>query len=154
MMFAELLRYLTVGIANTTVSLAVILFVKDVLKAETVPANASGYVVGFIVSFALNKRWTFRFRGRNLACIIRFSLTFCVSYLANLAVVLTLAGATGSDVFWWQLAGAVVYSGLFYLGCRVYVFPKAPHLGPSKRYPALANTSNHKNCPEEDVTRS
>jgi len=121
-LLASFIRFLVVGAVNTSASLVVILFAKEALKANTAGANAVGYVVGLMVSFALNGSWTFRFRSAGPGCLLRFFVAFGVSYLANLAVVFSLSKATECDSFWWQVAGAVVYSGLFYCGCRWYVF--------------------------------
>ena len=118
------LRFILVGVANTLVGLGVIWCVKELLWRGNVVSNISGYVVGVTVSFILNKRWTFSFRGDSGAALIRFLTVVIISYVANLLTVLALVRVSGRDSFWFQVCGAVAYSSLFYLGCRWYAFPQ------------------------------
>jgi len=121
----SLARFLLVGIANTCVGLSVIWSAKEVLGASDAESNLAGYVVGLIVSFFLNKRWSFSFSGDAGAALLRFLLVFAAAYAANLLLVLTAIAVSGSHSFWLQLLGMPVYLGFFYLGCRWYAFPVA-----------------------------
>jgi putative flippase GtrA len=122
---ASLVRFLIVGLANTCVGLGVIWCAKDLAGVSDAKSNVVGYVVGVTVSFLLNKRWTFSFRGHAGASFLRFLLVFAVSYAANLGTVLGLIDVTGQDSFWCQVCGVVPYSTIFYLGCRWYAFAGA-----------------------------
>jgi putative flippase GtrA len=122
---ATLVKFLLVGVANTGVGLSVIWIVKEILGASDAVSNMTGYVVGVTVSFLLNKRWTFGFRGDGGASLLRFLLVFGISYAANLGTVLTLIKMSGHDSFWCQVCGTIPYSALFYVGCRWYAFQTA-----------------------------
>lgn len=65
-------RFLSVGVANTVVGLLVIYAAKFFLRLGDVPANALGYAVGLLLSFALNSRWTFGYRGTYLPALAKF----------------------------------------------------------------------------------
>jgi putative flippase GtrA len=128
----SLLRFLIVGMANTLVGLSVIWIAKEMVGVGDALANISGYVVGVTVSFVLNKRWSFSFRGDRGASLLRFLLVFAMAYSANLVSVLGAIALTGRDSFWFQVCGVLPYTTLFYLGCRFYAFPnslaKSPQL--------------------------
>jgi putative flippase GtrA len=120
---ASLVKFLIVGVANTLVGLNTIWITKELMGFGQIGANITGYIVGITVSFFLNKRWTFSFRGEGATSLLRFLLVFAVSYSANLTTVLGLTEITGRDSFWWQVCGNAPYSALFYVGCRWYAFP-------------------------------
>jgi putative flippase GtrA len=124
-LFNSLIRFLLVGAVNTIVGLAVIWFSHNILGASNITANVLGYAVGVCVSFVLNKRWTFRFRGAGLTALARFMVVFGSAYVANLVTVLILIRATGLDPFLCQVLGVIPYSTLFYAGSRWYAFPVA-----------------------------
>jgi putative flippase GtrA len=117
------IKFLLVGVANTAVGLAVIWSAKLFFGADDVAANGAGYAIGLTMSFLLNKRWTFSFRGDGRAALLRFAVVFGVAYSANLCTVVVLIKLTGLDPFWCQALGIIPYSSLFYLGSRRYAFP-------------------------------
>jgi putative flippase GtrA len=122
MIVASVIKFFVVGVANTVTGLAVIWCARYVLGCGDALANISGYLAGILLSFCLNRRWTFSFSGNSGAALLRFLLVFALSYAANLASVLSLIALTGSHSFWFQVYGAVPYSVILFLGCRWYVF--------------------------------
>jgi putative flippase GtrA len=120
---SSITRFLLVGISNTTIGLICIWATTRLLGADSITANLLGYAVGISVSFTLNRRWTFSFRGNGCSALLRFLLVFGFAYLANLLTVLGLIGLSGRDSFWFQIYGAAPYSVLLFLGCRWYAFP-------------------------------
>lgn len=121
----SLTKFLSVGVLNTLLSIAVIFGLKYFFNTGDVVANAIGYIVGLSCSFVLNKRWTFKHSDRALSAIPKFLLVFAISYLFNIVAVLLLI-KFGSNTYFAHLAGIPIYSILFYLGSRHYVFVK-PH---------------------------
>lgn len=120
---SSLVRFLVVGVANTLVGLSVIWIAKEIMGASDAIANVSGYAVGVTVSFVLNKRWSFAFRGDGARALLRFALVFLVAYIANLVTVFAAIALSGGDSFWCQLCGVLPYTTVFYLGCRWFAFP-------------------------------
>jgi len=119
------MRFILVGLVNTLLGLLLIWGAKIVLGASDLVANIAGYAIGVTVSFMLNKRWTFGFRGNRIASLVRFLIVFAVSYAANIVTVLGMISATTINPFWCQAFGVAPYSILLYIGCRCYVFPEA-----------------------------
>lgn len=116
------LRFGVVGVANTLTGLLVIYAAKWLGGLGDVPANLLGYTVGVLLSFTLNSRWSFGYRGRILPAFVRFLAVLGVAYLANLAVVLACLRALRLDSYLAQAAGVVPYTVLFYLGSRLLAF--------------------------------
>jgi len=115
-------RFALVGVFNTVVGLSFIFAAKALLGWGDLAANAGGYAVGLVASFALNRTWTFRDRGRISPALLRFLAAFLLAYLANLATVFALRDLAHVDSYVAQAAGVVPYTILFFLASRAFVF--------------------------------
>src|SRR3974390_913761 len=73
-------RFGLVGISNTVVGFVVIYLCLRVLSFGDLAANATGYAVGFLWSFGLNRAWTFRHRGAPVRSMPRFALVCAAAY--------------------------------------------------------------------------
>lgn len=121
----SVVKFVSVGILNSLLSIAVIFSLKYFVHTSDLLANAIGYIVGLSCSFVLNKRWTFNHSDQLLTTLPKFLLVFAVSYFFNIVTVLSLI-KFGSNAYFAHLAGFPIYSILFYIGSRHYVFVK-PH---------------------------
>jgi len=115
-------KFIFVGALNTAVGLTFIFAAKALLGWGDLAANASGYGVGLVTSFILNRQWTFRDRGRVSPALLRFLGAFALAYLANLATVFALRDLAKIDSYVAQAAGVVPYTVLFFLASRAFVF--------------------------------
>jgi len=116
----QLVRFLIVGALNSAIGLAIIWFAMAA-GVTNAAANAIGYAVGVIVSFALNRRFTFAHRGDWRPALLRWLAVFAVAWPANLIVML-LAVRAGVEPHLAQLAGVATYTVLSYLGARRFAF--------------------------------
>lgn len=119
-----LVRFSLVGVVNCTIGLLVI-YSAMLLGAGNAAANALGYGVGILVSFALNRQWTFGARGGVGEAFFRYLLVVAVAYFANLGSVLFLIDSLGVNGYIAQACGVPVYTLAVYAGCRFFVFPRA-----------------------------
>ena len=119
-------RYGLVGIANTLFGLAVIYTLKWFGLGDIL-ANAFGYACGLLLSFKLNSRWTFGFRGREGRAFVKFILVVGISYLTNLLTVMVGIHTFGINGYLAQALGVVPYTVLSYLGSRYFVFRCVKH---------------------------
>lgn len=119
----ELLRFAFVGALNTTASLSVIFFLMAI-KVNLFVANMVGYMVGLVISFTLNRRWTFRSTEQVGPRLVgRFILAVSAAYCSNvLAVLLCVRG--GVSPYMSQIIGMPIYTICFYLLSRFLVFRK------------------------------
>lgn len=118
----QFLKYLLVGIINTSVTLAVIWLCRSLLGMDEYLSNAVGYVAGLINSFAWNKKWVFQSNGRYIPQFCRFLIGFAVCYGLQFATVWGLIESVFSDNMVWNLVGITVsgYGISTIIGMMVY----------------------------------
>lgn len=123
----QAVRFGSVGLVNTAVGLSLI-WLAMWFGAGPLLANALGYVAGLVVSFNLNRFWTFagpdKFDtlGDTLAKARRFGGAFAVAWCLNAAVVWTGVQITDISPYLLQIAGMVTYTICFFVLCRIWVF--------------------------------
>lgn len=125
-MSVQFIRFLIVGCVNTFACFAVIFGVKILFGLGDIVANVLGYVVGLVVSFLLNRRWTFQHDGPVMPVVVRFVCVFAIAYVTNLGTVLTLIEWGGVNSYMAQAYGGIVYTATFFFLSRVYAFRSAP----------------------------
>ena len=131
-------RFVIVGVINTLTGLSVIFLLKWALAVPDVAANLAGYGLGLIVSYFLNARWTFSFRGPLRAGSWRFILTIVVAYLTNLATVSAALYWFSINSYVSQAAGVAPYALVTYFLSKHFVFADrfarvTPHLTDPKK---------------------
>lgn len=126
--FAQLVRFLSVGMLNGLISLFVIYACKGFFHAGDVAANAIGYAAGLINSFTLNSRWTFAYRGHQLPALIKFLLVAAVAYAMNLLTVLVSIDYLSVNGYIAQVLGIPPYVLTSYLASKFIVFRAQPEL--------------------------
>ena len=114
----RLLRFLTVGVANTAIGRSSIFVAMRFLDMGEAAANALG--VNF--SFFVNRAWTFDDCASVKESLPRWLALAGCSYLSNLAVVLAAYRLLGVDPYLSQRFGVPVYTGIGFLGARHYAF--------------------------------
>lgn len=129
-------RFILVGMVNTAVGYAVMFGLWNLAglhlwgDAGYWISSAGNYIVGSIVSFFLNKHFTFRSREKGLGVVLRFVLNISVCWLiayglAKPAVTWVLSGLSLSGQVQGNLT-MLIGSGLFvvlnYFGQRFFAF--------------------------------
>lgn len=120
------LRFSAVGVINTALGLTVIFALMRFGGVQYIVANAIGYAVGTVVSFILNRSWTFYHKGPVLSSAVRWVLVIAIAYGANVCAIILSHEYFGIDRYISQALGVVAYTGLSYIGGRFYAF--APKL--------------------------
>lgn len=134
-----LLRFLLVGVVNTLVGMGVMFGLYNLAglhrwgDAGYWISSAANYVAGSVVSFFLNKHFTFRNQEKGAGVVLRFVLNITVCYLlayglAKPAVSRILGGLPLSEQ--WRgnltmLAGSGLFVVLNYFGQRFFAFRAA-----------------------------
>ena len=118
------LRFILVGAVNTTLGLSVIFAAKGILGLDDFVSNLLGYSFGLLISFFLNRKWTFSHHGHISPAIVRFGVAFLLSYIANLMTVYGLRDGVGLNSYLAQALGVAPYTLIFYFTSRYYVFPE------------------------------
>ena len=115
-------KFVLVGLANTTAGLATIFAAKYFINLGDVSANFLGYGLGLILGFALNASWTFLYQGSYLLAFGLYLLAFGMSYAVNLGIVLLLIHGFGFNSYLAQAAGVPFYTVCFFVICQLVVF--------------------------------
>ena len=125
---AKLLRFLIVGVINTLVGTAIMFGLYNLAHCTYWFSSAANYTLTSILSFFLNKYFTFRNQEQSLAQVLRFVLNIAVCYglaygIAKPLCRLMLANSSTSlrdNVS--MFVGMVLFTGLNYLGQRLFAF--------------------------------
>lgn len=118
----QFIRFALVGVANTALGYAVIFGCMYGLGWSALASNVAGYAVGLLVSFTLNRRFTFRSEGKARAELLRFVCIFAVAWSANFAVLIVLLNVVHMNEVLAQILAGVVYFVLSYVMSKYYVF--------------------------------
>lgn len=123
-----MIKFLLVGIVNTLVGCGTMFLLYNLAHCSYWISSAANYVVGGVVSFFLNKYFTFQNHERSWKQVGKFVLNVTVCYLLayGAAKPLLLWALSGQSVSIQEnaamLAGMCLYTGLNYLGQRFFAF--------------------------------
>ncbi len=123
-------KFLAVGVVNTLIGAGVMFLLYNVANCSYWLSSAANYVVGGIVSFFLNKYFTFENKEWSWRQVWRFALNVAVCYfigygLAKPAAMWLLRGSsTRLQENAAMLVGMCLYTALNYLGQRFFAFKK------------------------------
>lgn len=132
---SSLVRFGLVGVLNTVVGTTIMFVLYNKLHCTYWQSSFANYFFGSILSFFLNKYFTFRSKQRSWREVVRFVINIAVCYL--------LAYGISKPLMLWLLAdrskqfrenvamlgGMVLFVALNYLGQRFFAFRKDPDQG-------------------------
>ena len=124
------LKFLIVGVINTIVGTGIMFILYNIFSINYWISSASNYIIGSIVSYFLNKYFTFQNKEKSIKqialFIINISLCYLVAYgLAKPVVSFTLSGFSEKvqgNIS--MLIGMGLFVVLNYFGQRLFVFKK------------------------------
>ncbi len=128
---AEMIKFGVVGTINTIVGTGIMFGLYNLAGCPYWISSAANYVLTSILSYFLNKRFTFRHKGDNIKSAVRFAVNIAICYLlaygiAKPAVAHVLAGRSKTvQENMAMLAGMCLFVGFNYLGQRFFVFKEA-----------------------------
>lgn len=126
---ASMWKFLLVGVANTLLSM-VLMFLLEGLGYW--PSTAIAYMAGAVLSFFLNRSFTFKSKAAFWPSVIKFALNVALCYviaysIAQPAVTWVLSGSAISLIWQERIAkvcGMGLYTVLNYFGQRFFAFRK------------------------------
>ncbi len=122
------LRFVLVGIINTLFGTAIMFVFYNVFGLSYWLSSASNYFFGSILSYFLNKYYTFRYKKRGWRVAVRFAVNIGACYLIAYGIAKPLIAALMSGVKVSvqenaaMLCGMVLFVALNYLGQRFFAF--------------------------------
>lgn len=123
-----ILKFLIVGVVNTLFGTAVMFSLYNLAGCSYWISSAANYILGSILSFFLNKYFTFRNKERSWGQVVRFTVNIAACYLvaygvAKPAVRMLLSGQSVSiQENAAMLVGMCLFTGLNYFGQRFFAF--------------------------------
>ncbi len=123
-------KFLLVGVGNTLLS-AVLMFLLEGLGYW--PSTAIAYVAGAVMSFFLNRKFTFHSDEDFARSALKFAVNVAVCYVLAYSIAQPLGGwilgAMGLEGIWLErltkLGGMGLYTILNYFGQRFFAFKKS-----------------------------
>ncbi len=127
----KLLKFIIVGVINTLVGMAIMLGLYNWAGCSYWFSSAANYILTSILSYFLNKYFTFQNREKSLGQVIRFILNIAICYLVayGIAKPLTFAVLDGlgeqlqTNIA--MLVGMCLFTGLNYIGQRMFAFKES-----------------------------
>jgi putative flippase GtrA len=124
---ASILKFLLVGVGNTLLS-AVLMILLEGLGYW--PSTAIAYVAGAVMSFFLNRKFTFQSEAEMGRSAVKFAINVAVCYVLAYSIAQPLGsmilGAMGVKDVWLErltkLGGMGLYTILNYFGQRFFAF--------------------------------
>lgn len=123
-------RFLLVGVINTIVGCGTMFLLYNLVHCSYWVSSAANYIIGGIVSFFLNKYFTFRKKEWSWNQVVKFAVNVAVCWLLayGMAKPLVLRLLEGQSL-WLQenvamFVGMCLYTALNYLGQRFFAFRK------------------------------
>ena len=104
---SSLLRFVLVGVLNTLVGTAIMFCLYNIAKCSYWFSSAANYILTSIMSFFLNKYFTFRNKERSLSQVLRFALNIAVCYLLAYGIAKPLVLRFVTDAAALSIVGAV-----------------------------------------------
>ncbi len=124
----KLWKFLLVGVLNTLVGYGLMLLLYNLGGLSYWPASAISYALASVMSYFLNRYFTFKYTQGGWQVVLRFALNIAVCYglaygIAKPLIRLILSGAAEKvrdNVA--MLAGMCLFVGFNYLGQRFFAF--------------------------------
>ena len=124
------LKFLLAGLVNTVVGSGLMFVMYNIFGLGYWVSSAANYIVGSVLSFFINKYWTFNVSKWSLYMVVFFILTIAISWFLAYKIARTALYFLFMDhppeirdnaaLF----AGMCLFTGLNYLGQRFIVFKK------------------------------
>lgn len=120
----EFSRFVLVGIVNSALGYAVIFGLMLGAGWSPEASNITGYAVGLVVSYLLNRSFTFRSRAKPVGEAGRFLIVFGIAFGLNFLVLTVCVRLLAVPGWIAQIVAGVVYVGTSYLLNRHFVFAR------------------------------
>lgn len=120
-MVRQALRFAIVGAIATAVHYAILIVLVELADVAPVIATTIGYGVGIVVSFTLNRRYTFAVPDAPAARFVKFALLYAIGAFLNGLVMSALMGA-GAPYLLAQIGATALVLIWNFAGARYLVF--------------------------------
>ena len=127
----QLMAYAAIGVSVNAALYSVFVFLSHSLMAPR-SAMTVIYCAGILISFTLNRRFTFRFRGDNGSALLRYVCAYAIGYTINFVGLWLLVDQYGIAHEIAQGAIMLLLVVVLFLLLRYWVFPARASRCPSR----------------------
>lgn len=126
------ITFLVVGVVNTLFGTIIMFVLYNAFGCSYWVSSFCDYFFGSILSYFLNKHFTFHYQGTDWRSIVKFALNIIVCYLIAYSLALPLTCAALESMHWSKTMveniAMIVGTGLFmvinYLGQKFFAFKR------------------------------
>ena len=126
------ITFLIVGVVNTLFGTIIMFVLYNAFGCSYWVSSFCDYFFGSILSYFLNKHFTFHYQGTDWRSIVKFALNIIVCYLIAYSLALPLTRAALESMHWSRTVvenvAMIVGTGLFmvinYLGQKFFAFKR------------------------------
>lgn len=124
----KLIKFICVGVVNTLVGMAIMFGLYNLAGCSYWVSSAANYILASILSYFLNKTFTFGNQDSVGSTALRFVINIAICYLLayGIAKPLTAAILSGASVSLRDncsmFVGMVLFTGFNYIGQRFFAF--------------------------------
>lgn len=119
----QIIRYAGVGVVSTATHYVVLVTLKEIFHVNPVIGTVIGYGLGTLVSYTLNRQFTFKTRPEFARGLAKFVLVNIVGMSLNALIMYTLTGLG----FYYLLAQVIATGTVFifnFTAARLFVFKR------------------------------
>ena len=117
----QLIRYGLMGVVSNAAIYFVYLLI-TYLGVEPKTAMTLVYIIGTVIGFIGNRKWTFAHRGDSSSAALRYLLAHLFGYLLNLLILLTFVDHLGYAHQWVQVVAIIIVAGFLFIVFKYFVF--------------------------------
>ncbi len=128
---AKLIKFVIVGVINTVVGMAIMFGLYNLAGCSYWMSSAANYILTSILSYFLNKTFTFGNKDGVGSTALRFALNIAVCYLLAYGIAKPTVGwlLSGTSVSLRDncsmFTGMILFTGFNYIGQRFFAFREA-----------------------------
>ncbi|MFJ8234693.1 GtrA family protein [Ureibacillus sp. NPDC094379] len=121
-------KFILVGIINTIVGTSIMFGLYNLVGLSYWISSASNYILTSILSYFLNKYFTFQQKGSSLKSLVKFAINIAICYLVAygvakpLTIFLLMDASQRVQENVAMFVGMVFFTALNYLGQRFFAF--------------------------------
>ncbi len=125
---AKLIKFVIVGVINTVVGMAIMFGLYNLARCSYWMSSAANYILTSILSYFLNKTFTFGNKDGVGSTALRFALNIAVCYLLAYGIAKPTVGwlLSGTSVSLRDncsmFTGMILFTGFNYIGQRFFAF--------------------------------
>ena len=118
----EVLKFIVVGVFSTIVNYLCFYILYEFVHINYMISSASGYMLGVLAGYVLNKRWTFKSDSKSKTEIVKYYVVYLISLAISLKALELLVTGFGLDPKIAQILVIGISTVINFLGLKLFIF--------------------------------